>query len=120
MKARFFTPEDFDDFVKGNYPLGMKTMDAIAYFANEKFQKFVDASPKAYGNSTQFDIVSSPTSSDTHSAVIMFIEEIVKEPCKHEPKFHTLMGKKVLEFANPPECRICGTKLVLHWEAVEK
>lgn len=100
----FFKPHNFitamttDEYVP----------DHVADIANAKLQNLIEASPKAYGNSTQFDIVSKPTSSDTHSAVIMFIEEIPKKEC-----VHTRIDS--IRFADIGECHECGTVMVKEW-----
>lgn len=49
---------------------------------------------------------------DTHQAKIVFIEQIAKEPCKHEPREWLLLGApKTLQ----PVCIHCGAKLKATW-----
>ncbi len=107
----FFKPHNFitamttDEYVP----------DHVADIANAKLQNLIEASPKAYGNSTQFDIVSKPTSSDTHSAVIMFIEEIPKKDCAHEPSWGVHLSFR----ENIATCKHCGIELKAKWEPVK-
>lgn len=79
-----------------------------ANVANHYLKELVDNSPVAYGNSTQFDIVSKPTSADTHKARIMFIEEIPKKECEH-----TRIDS--IRLADIGECHECGAVMVKEW-----
>ena len=108
---QFFKPEDF--YAAIQYSIGAEECKKkICIIANAKLQNLIEASPKAYGNSTQFDIVSKPTSADTHSAVIMFIEEIPKKDCEH---------KRIdsIRFTDVGRCFDCGIELVATWKAVK-
>lgn len=64
----------------------------------------------------------------THTARLVAIEEIKREPCKHEPK-PVWVGDKDKVFiaseieitvnGNHWECKHCGVKLVAEWKAAE-
>ena len=90
--------------------------DHVADIANAKLQNLIEASPKAYGNSNQFDIVSKPTSADTHSEVIMFIEEIPKKECEHvfDSGSYSTNSYEIKSW-----CKLCKTPLVAKWEPVK-
>ena len=47
----------------------------------------------------------------THKARLMFIEEIVKESCKHEPYKNTLTRAY-----QSVDCKHCGVELVADWK----
>lgn len=107
-----FKPEDFDGFVKGAYPLGMTAMDAIALFANIKLEKWLESWPIIFltqtplGNLTGQSVLQYPH--QTHKARLAFIEEIVKEPCRHEVDCPS---------SKRPSCVYCGVELVAEWKA---
>lgn len=48
------------------------------------------------------------SSADTHRALLIDIEPLHKEPCKHEPTFHD---------NDVDACKHCGVKLKATWEA---
>lgn len=55
---------------------------------------------------------------DTHTARLVAIEEIKREPCKHEAD--GLISGTVVEYSlNNIKCRHCGVKLVAEWKAAE-
>lgn len=101
----FFKPEDFEVVVS---TIPKTTRFMTSQEVATKFNSLIDASPVAYGNSTQFDIVSKPTSAYTHSAVIMFIEEIPNKEC-----VHTRIDS--IRLADIGECHECGAVMVKEW-----
>ncbi len=107
----FFKPEDFSPIMSN---------EGLAKVANEKLRKLIEASPLVYGLKTRsnkwaFDQEENHFT-NTHTARLMFIEEIKKEPCKHEP------SKTRLDFGGIPIsiCVHCGVELqVAEWREVK-
>jgi hypothetical protein len=87
--------------------------------SNAKLDRWLEAQPKVYGKSQNdfhflwnqsainFD---ENTYKHTHTARLVCVEPIKKEPCKHEPR-----NKNDLV----PYCKHCGATLVAEWREVE-
>lgn len=114
MSKLEFKPEDFNALY-GDCPL---TKMSIVKIANARLAEMLKDAPVVY-----FDDEASmnekgtidcatrkPRNKDTHRALLVNIEELPKEPCKHEPK---------RDWPHSPQyfCRHCGVKLVIRWEA---
>lgn len=125
----FFKSEDFckDDWTA-------KFSDEMAKIANEKLNNFIESLPVVYG---YIGKISSSWHSEkpgtyiqenyTHKARLAFIEEIVKEPCKHEPEIN--LGKDGIRVSWPVplqpniyqevfvkiKCKHCGVELTAIW-----
>lgn len=121
---KVFKPEDFDKHKDGL----VDTVDA-ARLANEILNKLIESSSVVYCNKNVAEIGNVWTDHtqkmDTHRAHLVFIEEIKREPCSHEPenlKFITnrngmisiLDVQKTLY--NPiKKCKHCGVELRSTW-----
>lgn len=102
-----FEPSDFSG--SGDYA-------SCALAANAKLREWLASAPVVYGNGTQFDISKEPSQLEiangvTHSARLVDIQELKKEPCNHEPTFVYETG------AYTGTCRYCGAKLKAEWRA---
>lgn len=108
MKKVFFKPEMFGDYFMSNITI----QDAVNV-ANRELQMLIESWPVVYTHSKaekpgywgpieqgQFD--------DTHKARLAFIEEIKKEPCKHEPFNDSCVP-------NHFHCKHCGVELQATW-----
>lgn len=114
----FFKPEDFSSYV--HYPQTMNVTAVIAIIANEKLKEYTKSDSVVYGhrdagfNSHHWNRIKHP--SHTHTGVLMFIEELTKLPCKHEPMtgtYYAPSGSKPTVF---PTCVHCGEDLILEWK----
>lgn len=96
-----FEPEDFCD-------IDFAAMDYAADVANKKLNKLIESWPVVY----QFGNSWLPLNGTdaTHKARLAFIEEIKKEPCKHEPEDGWFM------LSSPTKCKHCGTQLQITWK----
>lgn len=107
-----FKPEDFGAVN------GFWSREQISALANAKLNKLIESWPVVYGDARRGEWHISNDGkgySDTpFKARLAFIEELAKEPCKHEPM-------PDINSYNYPEingtCRNCGIELVAHWEA---
>jgi len=135
-----FTKEDFgsmEQYCRDNHPSRLSTTEIIEIVvreANEKIQMLIESSPVVYGSKfisndgSAFDIGSvwniTKLSDKTHSARLMFIEEIKKD-CKHEPGGK--LSKGSLEHVNrggsvndlKTFCKHCGIELINEWREVK-
>lgn len=116
----FFKPEDFK-----NLP---EYAEHLANTANQKLNALIESWPVVYGSEQMCvsneitpikekqwrlnQCVTGFVPENTHKARLAFIEEIVKEPCKHEPK--QVIGTENAMWA---ECAKCGVELVPTWSA---
>ena len=112
-----FKPEDFS---RENVD-AFNWQEKSAEQANAKLQKLIDEAPTVYGIPNQsFSHVEGSTQSnvtgqmekDTHKAKLMFIQELKKEGCKHDPN---LLNQKIGGWF----CRHCGVELKAEWKAVK-
>lgn len=94
------------------------TQESVADQANKILNKLIESSPVAYGstkrpldgwNEKEYE-------SSTHRARLMFIEEIKREPCIHEPVIHDSSNFKCVEY----KCHKCGVELQATWSEVKK
>ena len=95
MKHEIFKPEDFLRF-------------EITDLANKKLNELIESWPVVYGDKDSPNPIWSKRTGATHTARIAFIEEIVKEPCRHEPDFS---NRRYVS----PKCRLCGVDLQATW-----
>lgn len=120
MKKLTFTPEDFNG--KPDYPLPQDMKTYIANQANEKLNKLIKSWPVVYAEKKEgfqpwhnVEFVGA-----THKARLVFIEELPKEPCKHEPAWDLrsalLPGLIAPSYFGNPKCYKCGVELVAEWK----
>ena len=82
--------------------------------ANQILDEHLAKCPVVYGyldGATLSDVTEFKYEGADHKAVLFNIEELMKEPCKHEPKW---VGHPHLS-----DCKHCGIKLKATWEAAE-
>lgn len=131
MKDLFTT----EDFIEANtyfkYVNKTITLEVAAKLANLKLNKIIDSWPTvtAWKGSSNADgsgirplkidwCEMQDIPNQTHKARLAFIEEIVKEPCQHEPITYPFdvtgpFGKtKILS----SQCQHCGVELVAEWK----
>lgn len=103
-----------NDFV-GLFP---HDAEAAAYRANEKINALIEEAPVVYGMTTEDDHVYSKhlTSNYTHKARLIFIEEIVKEPCKHRPEQRIKTSENGSIIHSIYKCGLCGIEIEPHWK----
>ncbi len=119
---KIFKSEDFDCYA--SYPPQMDSRAAMASIANAKLNKLIEAAPVVYGSLPFWGPVQRDT--DSHRAYLMFIEELVKESCKHEPTnsgggsgtYDSGLITQIIP--SKYECKHCGVELKATWEAVGK
>lgn len=108
--TNIFKPEDFDDNAGGYGPY----CEQHAELANKKLNALFESWPVVYVRpGPKMGFVASSlylNERDTHVARLAFIEEIVKEPCKHEPDFLNWGYER-------QKCKHCGVELVAEWKA---
>lgn len=126
MKKEFFTKDDFEYLTL--------TRETAARNANEKLAKLIESWPVVFGTNgdspggwtTIRDDDEETWYPDTHQARLAFIEEIKKEPCKHEPIMTVRFpgfDRSGTHFKSVPElieCKHCGVKLQGTWTEVKK
>lgn len=111
----FFKPEDFEE-TKDLYGFeSYADRELAAKIVNNILDKHLESCPVVYGNNfksndgSAFDIGSvwniTKLNDKTHKARLFGIEEIKKEPCKHEP----------LEEIKHTVCKHCGVHLDAEW-----
>lgn len=113
-----FKPEDF--YTSEN--IQKTTAGLAARVANRKLEEWLSQAPVVYGGPTLANIYSIQQSKiNTFKAKLVCIEELPKEPCKHEPvkRISPFMYRN--ETSGPctyePNCRKCGIELVAEWKA---
>lgn len=97
---KYFKPEDF---------AYTYTDEEKSDEANAKLQKLIEASPVVYGTKNQFDIKPFASKHDKLQARLMFITELPKSECKHEPN---LLSQKIGGWF----CKHCDVSLVAEWK----
>ena len=116
----FFKPEDF--YMNPEF----NERYEAARIANEKLAALIESWPVVYlkNNSIEYRGGELPwqDKSETHKAHLAFIEELPKEPCKHEPDLSpkNLTEKNYLQVAHLPlkvitNCKHCGVELQATW-----
>lgn len=134
-KYNLFKPEDFysrnmiQTYIGS--PITGKTIlvsDAVSY-SNTKLNALIESWPVVTGFVGEDDLLhygNGTDSADTHKAYLAFIEPIVKEECKHEPKYEILLkaGSDAVDYEqlmkllkSAKECRHCGVELTATWSA---
>lgn len=111
----FFKPKDFYELGGDllSYKCDQADREVMAKRANAKLKKLIDESPVVYGNSSDIDsFTENKSKHDTHNAKLMFVEEIVKEPCKHQINPEDINPSKT-----KGTCLLCGIELVAEWKA---
>ena len=92
------------------------TADNVAYLADKILAEYLEKNAvKVYKNDKDnfalWDNDMNPD--DTHTALLIEIQPIVKEPCKHDPVLVTLLREQY------HECRDCGVKLKAEWTEIK-
>lgn len=102
MMKNFFKPEDFVN-------CGRIYQDC-ADVANEKLDALIESWPVVYGQLpiSDFNWTGPKQYHDTHKARLAFIEEIVKESCKHKPAHFESDDQHI-------NCKYCGVELRATW-----
>jgi len=104
---KLFTQKDFNEYVEFD-----DQAKACADIANEKLANLVKAATTVYYGAMDKDGDMScgfgifPEETDTHKARLLFIEPILKAPCKHEP---------CNPFDGAYKCRHCGVAIIATW-----
>jgi len=110
----FFKPEDFALNEDDSYT----TIYTAASLANEKLFLLIESMPVVYGD-TVGPWSRATHHRATHKARLAFVEEIVKEPCKHEPDkvglFNNFDNPSQPHFAYNSKCKHCGVELQATW-----
>ncbi len=102
----FFKPKDF-----GNNDFSIRDVGYLADIANTNLNKALG--PIVYFKPTHQPYKSySETKYEwcTHQAYLFNIQEIIKDPCKHEPK-----SSEDATSMSESECIYCGVPLVAEW-----
>lgn len=113
MKKGFFKPEDFNfGWIDKHDTRRIDIVEAC----NTKLNKLIESWPVVYGhtNGAAWFVEKGKHVQEQHTARLAFIEEIKKEPCKHEPANPTVR-------MSPPHisdivCKHCGVELQATWE----
>lgn len=135
----FFKPDDFySQGIIQRYlgaPVGGKTIfcSEAAQVANEKLNALIESWPVVYGNKyisndgASLDIGSvwniTKLADKKYLARLAFMEELPKEPCKHEPqlRFDGTRDKEPPYYYEPMGiwCKHCGVELQATWTEVK-
>lgn len=117
-----FNQTDFFDLVDNR-----SIPQQCAEISNNKLRKLIEEAPVVYGNQSLNDTfywlvkpLGSLSKYDTHRAKLMFIEEIKKKPCKHEPPVTNDTGRfgRVVNI-DYATCVHCGCELESIWQEKE-
>lgn len=118
------------------------TYEESVAFANKKIQNKVESFPIVYGHIFDdvwtFHQTINPQESDTHKAYIIFLEELPKKECQHEPVQYAMNTRCIYSTWNPVtsryealdttntsvplvalKCKHCGEKLKTTWSIDE-
>jgi hypothetical protein len=114
-----FKPEDFDVDQRD------ASLIDIAHQANEKLKRLIESWPVVYRDFSSGDLAwyyaSFRRETATHKARLAFIEEIPKEPCKHEAQIFRNTwndtGPRYILDADKTVCAKCGVELTATWSA---
>lgn len=105
---------------KPEFNPGEFSSDEDAALAQAKFDEWfkqIENAPVVYGvfkggvftvPDPRLGLRSGTSSPETHTARLVDIQEIKKEPCKHEPDWEE-------EGVGRPYCKHCGCELVADW-----
>lgn len=121
----FFKPEDFANLKTHHLVMESRHMIMTYEFscknaaidANIKLNQLLDSWPIVFGNSekTSFQWTERKHPIDTHFARLAFIEQLRKEPCKHEPKPMKTWHEHGEKQWGESSCRHCGVELRATW-----
>jgi len=112
----FFNERDFSDCFRWNDQYG-SPLEAVTDVANKKLNSFIESQQTVYtGESYNKRWIDCETMHTTRKAKIMFIEEIAKKPCKHNPAKDRLRKDLVSDLVTT-KCLECGVELVAEWTA---
>lgn len=112
-KKELFKPENFRHIVHKEIEQQMADhCNAILQREVEKWPVVLQYKEGITSHWNTVDVLGRPDN-PTHTARLAFIEEIKKEPCKHEPKRNFQNGAEMLP---EPKCYHCGVKLVAEWK----
>jgi len=118
-----FTPEDFLVDSQED-PLSMR--EFMAYRANVKLAEYLKTLPRLTGlrepEYNMWFFGQRPSDHDTHVCYSFGIEELKREPCKHEPivEKKRQMSSIFPEYEQTiPKCKHCGVALKAEWKEVE-
>lgn len=112
-----FKPDDFSSY---KYPANERPCNAYARCANQLLDEHLAKCPVVFGKKGPsggwvFSEKNIDNPNSTHKAILLNIEELVKEHCKHEVGRWELLFNKISGF-----CRHCGVKIKpATWEAAE-
>ena len=119
----YFKPKDFQlDEARGNTSVLLNASAAL--MANEKLNALIESWPVVYGmGNNPYWYKQNYLSNDrreiaTHKARLAFIEEIAKEPCKHEPSPIDSFNGAFVSLKSTI-CKHCGVELQATWSAKE-
>lgn len=110
-----------EDFYFGAYPTAQ--IDA-AKQANAKLNKLIESWPAIYLRKfSEGSFVEVKQSDASHKARLAFVEEIVKEPCKHVPQMISITRDTVFTSFGEPiprefyefNCKLCKIELNPTW-----
>ena len=114
VQTQFFKPDDFD-FQKDPLTYFVITAKFLADFCNDKLEA---EALRVYGW-IDSQTWSGRHTDNTHTALLIDIQPLKKEPCEHEPMLLSECHSEM-----PPltiyNCRHCGAKLKAKWEAAEE
>lgn len=100
-----FKPEDFPNHWKNIINMD----ERIACKANEKLNKLIELSPMVYAEKENQPWHNVDFQGSRFKAHLMFIENIIKIPCKHEPMEWDVHWKNTL-------CKKCGVEIFQEWK----
>ena len=104
-----FSPYDFN-----NAPFDQLKPEVCAAVANLKLEKLIESWPVVYGmHDDRKNYSKWRDNSHTHQARLAFIEELPKEPCKHQIIEYSVKGCQPVTTG---KCGICGVALVAEWK----
>jgi hypothetical protein len=97
----------------------------ITEIANAKLNALIESWPMVYWSGSEQLIYREKIKNYTHKARLAFIEEIVKEPCRHEPEnlqfMTTINGMVSISdvqtklYGTKKYCKHCGAELQATW-----
>lgn len=114
MERLKFNENDFNIHSDPNYTKLLIKHKAQAKF--DEWYKQIENAPVVYGSIEGSKVVQLfgqlPGCNDTHTARLIDIQEIKKEPCKHKPAHYENDDEHI-------NCKYCGVELIADWRAKE-
>jgi hypothetical protein len=115
----------WEDFVKDAVDIKYFQCEQVAKAANQKLKALIESWPVVYGTTKlSFFIprysggdLSQQRPEDTHKARLALVEEIDKEPCKHEAKSMFIDGLGDVNLSEHVICKHCHVELRATWSA---